>query len=102
MTCNSLNTVVNLLNYFIMTMVEQFKLNNQIYIIALGSLCLPCVNSIKYSGGRSQIAWGPPQRACMKRLMTVDKAKEECRDCSVWRSVLSDCLLRIHCKAKIS
>ena len=28
--------------------------------------------------------------ACMKRLMTVDEAKEVCRDRSVWRSVLSD------------
>ena len=31
-----------------------------------------------------------PRRACMKRLMTVDEAKELCRDRSVWRSVLSD------------
>ena len=31
-----------------------------------------------------------PQRACMKRLMTVDEAKEVYRDHSVWRSVLSD------------
>ena len=31
-----------------------------------------------------------PRRACMKRLMTVDEAKEVCRDRSVWRSVLSD------------
>ena len=29
-------------------------------------------------------------RTYMKRLMTVDEAKEVCRDCSVWRSVLSD------------
>ena len=31
-----------------------------------------------------------PRRACMKRLMTVDEAKEVCTDRSVWRSVLSD------------
>ena len=31
-----------------------------------------------------------PRRACMKRLMTMDEAKEACRDRSVWRSVLSD------------
>ena len=31
-----------------------------------------------------------PRRACMKRLMTVDEAKEMCRDRSVWRPVLSD------------
>ena len=31
-----------------------------------------------------------PQRACMKRLITVDEANEVCRDRSVWRSVLSD------------
>ena len=31
-----------------------------------------------------------PRRACMKRLMTVDEAKEVCRDRSVWRSVISD------------
>ena len=31
-----------------------------------------------------------PRRACMKRLMIVDEAKEVCRDRSVWRSVLSD------------
>ena len=30
------------------------------------------------------------RRACMKKLMTVDDAKEVCRDRSVWRSVLSD------------
>ena len=30
------------------------------------------------------------RRACMKRLMSVDEAKEVCRDRSVWRSVLSD------------
>ena len=30
-----------------------------------------------------------PRRACMKRLMTVDEAKEVCRGRSVW-SVLSD------------
>ena len=30
------------------------------------------------------------RRACMKRLTTVDEAKEICRDRSVWRSVLSD------------
>ena len=30
------------------------------------------------------------QRACMKRLMTVDGAKEICRDRIVWRFVLSD------------
>ena len=30
------------------------------------------------------------QRACMKRLITVDEAKEVCRDRSVWGSVLSD------------
>ena len=30
------------------------------------------------------------RRACVKRLMTVDEAKEICRDRSVWRSVLSD------------
>ena len=30
------------------------------------------------------------RRACMKWLMTVDEAKEVCRDHSVWRSVLSD------------
>ena len=30
------------------------------------------------------------RRACMKRLMTVDEAKEVCRDRSVWHSVLSD------------
>ena len=30
------------------------------------------------------------RRACMKRLMTVDEAKEVCRDRSVWRSGLSD------------
>ena len=29
-----------------------------------------------------------PQRACMKRLMTVYEAKEVCRDRSVWHSVL--------------
>ena len=29
-------------------------------------------------------------RACMKRLMTVDEAKEVCRDRSAWRSILSD------------
>ena len=32
------------------------------------------------------------RRSCMKRLMTVDKAKEVCRDRRVWRSVLSDYL----------
>ena len=31
-----------------------------------------------------------PRRPCMKRLLTVDEAKEVCRDRSVWRSVLSD------------
>ena len=31
-----------------------------------------------------------PRRACMKRWMTVDEAKEVCRDRSFWRSVLSD------------
>ena len=31
-----------------------------------------------------------PRSVCMKRLMTVDEAKEVCRDRSVWRSVLSD------------
>ena len=31
-----------------------------------------------------------PRRACMRRLMTVDEAKEACKDRSVWRSVLSD------------
>ena len=32
-----------------------------------------------------------PRRACMKGLMTVDEAKEVCRDDrSVWRSVRSD------------
>ena len=31
-----------------------------------------------------------PRRACMKRLMTVNEAKEVCRDRSVWRSVLFD------------
>ena len=31
-----------------------------------------------------------PRRACIKRLMTVDEAKEICRNRSVWRSVLSD------------
>ena len=31
-----------------------------------------------------------PGRACMKRLMKVDEAKEVCRDRSVRRSVLSD------------
>ena len=31
-----------------------------------------------------------PRRACMKRLMTVDEAKEICRDRTVWRSILSD------------
>ena len=31
-----------------------------------------------------------PRRACWKKLMTVDEAKEVCRDLSVWRSVLSD------------
>ena len=31
-----------------------------------------------------------PRKACMKRLMTVDEAKEACTDRSVWRSVLSD------------
>ena len=31
-----------------------------------------------------------PRRACMKRFMTVDEAKEVCRDRIVWRSVLSD------------
>ena len=31
-----------------------------------------------------------PRRACMKRLMTGDEAKEVCRDRSVWGSVLSD------------
>ena len=30
------------------------------------------------------------RRAYMKRLMTVDEAKEVCRDRSVWRSDLSD------------
>ena len=30
------------------------------------------------------------RRTCMKRLMTVDEAKEVCRDRSVWRSVFSD------------
>ena len=28
-----------------------------------------------------------PRRACMKRLMAVDEAKEVCRDRRVWRSV---------------
>ena len=31
-----------------------------------------------------------PRRACMKRLMTVDEAKEVRRHRSVWRYVLSD------------
>ena len=31
-----------------------------------------------------------PRRACMKRLMTVDEAKEICGDRSIWHSVLSD------------
>ena len=31
-----------------------------------------------------------PLRACMKRLMTVEEAKEVCRDRSVWCSILSD------------
>ena len=31
-----------------------------------------------------------PWKACMKRLMTVNEAKEICRDRSVWRSILSD------------
>ena len=31
-----------------------------------------------------------PRRAYMKRFMTVDEAKEVCRDYSVWRPVLSD------------
>ena len=31
-----------------------------------------------------------PRRGFMKRLMTVDEAKEVCSDRSVWRSVLSD------------
>ena len=31
-----------------------------------------------------------PRKACVKRLMTVDEAKEVCRDRSVWRSVLAD------------
>ena len=35
-----------------------------------------------------------PLRACMKKLMTVDEAKEVCRDRSVWRSVLSDYFAR--------
>ena len=30
-----------------------------------------------------------PRRICMKRLMTVDEAKEVFRDRSVWRPVLS-------------
>ena len=29
-----------------------------------------------------------PQRACMKKLMSVDETKEVCRDCSVWHFVL--------------
>ena len=33
---------------------------------------------------------GTPQRACMMRFVTVDEVKEVCRDCKVWRSVLSD------------
>ena len=31
-----------------------------------------------------------PRRAGMKRLMTMDEAKEVCRNCSVWRSFLYD------------
>ena len=31
-----------------------------------------------------------PRKACMKRWMTVDEAKEVCRDRSVWRPFLSD------------
>ena len=31
-----------------------------------------------------------PRRTCMKRLMTVDEAKEVCGDRNVWRSVPSD------------
>ena len=31
-----------------------------------------------------------PRRACMKRFMTVDEAKEVCRDRSVWRFVFYD------------
>ena len=31
-----------------------------------------------------------PIRECIKRLMTVDKAKEVSRDHSIWRSILSD------------
>ena len=31
-----------------------------------------------------------PRRACMKTLMTVDEAKEVCRDRTVWHPVLSD------------
>ena len=31
-----------------------------------------------------------PRRACMKGLITVDEAKEVCRDRSVWRSILPD------------
>ena len=29
-------------------------------------------------------------RTCIKRLITLDEAKEECRDRSVWHSILSD------------
>ena len=30
------------------------------------------------------------REGCIKKLITVDEAKEVCRDHSVWRSVLSD------------
>ena len=31
-----------------------------------------------------------PRSTCMKRLMTMDEAKEVCRDRGVWHSVLAD------------
>ena len=47
-------------------------------------------HTVKNTGERAHKKHEDPQRVCMKRLMTVDVAKEVCRDCNVWRSVLSD------------
>ena len=40
------------------------------------------------------------RRVCIKRLRPMDEAKEVCRECSVWRSVLSCTPLGIKCEAK--
>ena len=39
-----------------------------------------------------------PRRACMKKLMTVDEAKEVCRDRSVWRCLTTT--VEIQCETK--